>query len=246
MKKTIAFVAALLTLGLMAQAQTKLDKTVPVKAGQQVRISFDYPKMIRISTWDKNEISISGTVSINNGENDEAFVLDIKDGGTIRITGKINDMDDLPHRITIVRDGVKTVFRNEAEWQKYKKENGKGSYQMMNRGLDMDIELDIKIPANMQTSVESVYGMVEVRNFKGPLHVEATYGGVDATVTESTTGELIAETNYGHIYSDLNIKLNNDRVREEDFHTLVSVKPGTGPSYRFESPYGNVYLRKSN
>lgn len=246
MKKTVAFVAVLCTLSLMAQAQTKLDKTIPVKAGQQVRITFDYPEMIRISTWDKNEISVTGTVSINNGENDDAFVLDIKDGGTISINGRIKDMDDLPQRITIIRDGVKTTFRNEAEWRKYKNEHGKGSYSMMNRGVDMDIQLDIKIPANMQTSVESVYGMVEVKNFKGPLHVEATYGGVDATLTESTTGELIAETNYGHIYSDLNMKFDGDRVREEDFHTLVSVKPGTGPSYRFESPYGNVYLRKSN
>lgn len=236
----------LMLFGAAASAQTKLDKTIPVKSGQQVRLTFDYPELIRVTTWEKNEVSIQGTVSINDGENDDAFVLDINfSGDAVDIRGRIKDMDDLPHRITVIKDGVKITFRNESEWQKFRKENGKSGYDMMNRGLEMDITLDIKVPAKMQTTVVSVYGMVEVKQFNGPLRVEATYGGVDAAITESATGELIAETNYGHIYSDLALSFNRDRIREEDFHTVVSVKPGSGPAYRFESPYGNVYLRRS-
>lgn len=242
--KNILILLVFVATGVVAQ--TTINKTIPVKAGQQLRLNFDYPDMVRLSTWDKNEISIQGKVSINGGESDDAFVLDIDAGGTtIYIKNEIRNMDDIPHRITIVRDGVKTVFKNEAEWKKYKKENGKGNFQMMNNGVDMDIELDIKVPVNMQTAAISVYGMVEVREFKAPLRVESTYGGVDAALTESAIGELIAETNYGHIYSDLNVKFDNDRYRDEDFHMYVSAKPGNGPSYRFESPYGNVYLRKA-
>ncbi|MBL7848447.1 MAG: hypothetical protein JNL40_13345 [Cyclobacteriaceae bacterium] len=237
---------ALLAFSLTAIAQTKLDKTIALKAGQEVRLTFDYPKLIQVSTWDKNEIAIRGTVSINDGENDDAFVLDIDDkGGFLDIRGRIKDMDNLPHRITVMNDGQKTTFRNETEWRKFQKENGKRSYDMMNRGLDLEITLEIMIPAKVATSLVSVYGMVEVRQFNGPLFVQATYGGVDASLTESTTGELIAETNYGHIYSDLAIQLNSDKVREEEFHTLVAAKPGKGPAYRFESAYGNVYLRRS-
>lgn len=242
--KNILILLVFVATGVVAQ--TTINKTIPVKAGQQLRLNFDYPDMVRLSTWDKNEISIQGKVSINGGESDDAFVLDIDAGGTtIYIKNEIRNMDDIPHRITIVRDGVKTVFKNEAEWKKYKKENGKGNFQMMNNGVDMDIELDIKVPVNMQTAAISVYGMVEVSEFKAPLRVESTYGGVDAALTESAIGELIAETNYGHIYSDLNVKFDNDRYRDEDFHMYVSAKPGNGPSYRFESPYGNVYLRKA-
>ncbi len=237
---------SLLLFGPAVSAQTRLDKSIPVKAGQQVRLTFDYPELIRVTTWDRNEIAVQGTVSINDGENDDAFVLDIAThGDVLDIRGKINDMDNLPHRITVIKDGVKTTFRNESEWQKFRKENGKSTYDMMNRGLEMDIILDIKVPAKMQTSVVSVYGMVEVKQFNGPLRVEATYGGVDAAITENATGELVAETNYGHIYSDLTLSYNRDQVQEEDFHTVVSAKPGTGPSYHFESPYGNVYLRRT-
>jgi DUF4097 and DUF4098 domain-containing protein YvlB len=110
--------------------------------------------------------------------------------------------------------------------------------------VDMDIVLEIKVPRNAVTRVESVYGMVEVKDFSGPLTVDATYGGVDATVAAATTGQLRAETNYGQIYSNLEIKFSSDEMRERDFHTEVSAKLGAGPANSFESKYGNVYLRK--
>lgn len=84
--------------------------------------------------------------------------------------------------------------------------------------------------------------MVEVKNYTGPLTVEATYGGVDVTGPEKITGELTAETNYGQIYSNLDLKFSGSEF--EDFHTYVSTKSGNGPKYSFESKYGNVYLRK--
>jgi hypothetical protein len=84
--------------------------------------------------------------------------------------------------------------------------------------------------------------MVEVKEFSGPLVVDATYGGIDAALSESKTGELKAETNYGQIYSNLDHSFSGG---EEDFHTLVSAQLGNGPGYRFESKYGNVYLRKN-
>src|SRR5204863_7835498 len=103
----------ILLVGLFAgslAAQTKIDKTVAAKAGQKIRMTFDYPELIRVSTWDKNEVSITRTASINNGENDEAFKLDINaDGNTITVRNEIVNMDNTPHRITITRDGQKTV-----------------------------------------------------------------------------------------------------------------------------------------
>ena len=116
----------------------------------------------------------------------------------------------------------------------------------MSTGVDMDIVLEIKVPRNVDTRVESVYGMVEIKQFTGPLVVEATYGGVDAALQEKSIGELTAETNFGQIYTNLDVKFKTDNIREEDFRTYVSAKPGNGPRYSFESKYGNVYLRKLN
>ncbi len=224
---------------------TEINKTIPVQKGQVLRAWFDYPKVVKITSWDKNEVQVLCHVSINGGENDEAFELDVKTSGTtISIKNKIMDLDRLPRRVTVTENGVKLMFKNEAEWRKYREEHGGGGNISM--GADLEIEVEIKVPNGMETSVESVYGLVEVRDFSGPIDVQSTYGGIDASLAEKNVGELIAETNYGNIYSNLQIEVDKRNAREEDFHTLVRAFPGSGPRYKFQSPYGNVYLRRAN
>jgi hypothetical protein len=181
-------------------------------------------------------------VSINDGESDDAFELSQSvSGNVMKIENRIRGLKDLPQRITITRGAEKITFKSKEEYKKYRDEHGK-DFSNTNFGVDIDIVLEIKVPKNMETKLESVYGMVEVANFQGPLSVDATYGGVDVTVQEKTTGELVAETGYGQIYTNLEQKFIGSEF--EDFHTVVSIKPGTGPKYSFESKYGNVYLRK--
>ena len=240
-----------LVVGIVAPfqhyAQTPINKVVPVKSGQKISMRFDYPELVKVSTWDKNEISIQGSVSINEGENDDAFELITTTGdNTISIENEIRNMKNLPHRIT-VRDGTqKIVFRTKEEMKKYKEENNITTFNSVSYGLEMDIVLEIKVPRNVETMVESVYGMVEIKDFTGPLTVVATYGGVDAALSERSVGQITAETNYGEIYSNLDVKFGGESFRQGDFHTNVSAKPGTGPAYYFDSKYGNVYLRKAN
>jgi hypothetical protein len=235
----------MLILTYNAKAQTQINKSIAVQPGQKLLLTFDYPEMVRISTWDKAEVSIQGTVTINNGENDNAFELQTSTtGNTITIKNLIRDMKNLPQRITVVRDGQKMIFRDKEALKKYQDEHGK-SFECQSWGVDMEIVLEIKVPRNVETKIESVYGMLEVKDFSGPLTAVSTYGGVDAAVKEKMMGELVAETNYGQIYSNLDVKFTGQNSKEENFHTYVSAKPGAGPRYSFESKYGNVYLRKS-
>jgi hypothetical protein len=245
--KTVAIAVWIVALALPAKdfAQTPINKTIPVKSGQNIVMHFDYPKLVRVSTWDKNEISIQGTVTINFGENDDAFVLENTESGSqVNINSHINNLKGLPKTYTIIEDGGKKImFKDRNEMKKYQAQNG-GGFSSMSTGTDIDIDLEIKVPRNFDTRIESVYGMVEIKNFTGPLTVEATYGGVDAALPENAVGELTAETNYGQIYTNLNVKFSSTEDRA--FHTYVMAKPGSGPRYSFESKYGNVYLRKPN
>jgi len=241
MKAAVVILISLFT-GVLA-AQTPVNKVYPVTAGQKISLRFDYPELVKISTWDKNEISITGTVSINGGENDDAFELfQSTSGNMIYIENKIRNLKELPHRITVMNNGEKITFKTKADYQKYCEEHGR-NFNQRSEGVDMDILLEVKVPRNIEAKLESVYGIVEVKNYTGPLTVEATYGGVDVTVQEKTMGELRAETNYGQIYSNLDLKFSGSEFK--DFHTQVSAKLGSGPRYSFESKYGNVYLRKA-
>ena len=245
--KTI-FTWLFLSTALATLAQTPVNKTIPVQSGQKITMHFDYPELIKVSTWDKNEVSITGEVSINGGENDDAFSLESSvSGNEISIAGEIRDLKKLPHRITIWHKGQKISFKTKADYEKYADEHGH-NYNSMNWGTDMDIFLVIKVPKNVDTKVLSTYGTIEIKDFTGSLVAESTYGAVDAALTEKLVGDLKAETNYGQIYTNFDFKFSSaDRnsFRDEDFHTVINIKPGTGPRYSFESKYGNVYLRKA-
>ena len=237
-----SLILILILVGQCVVAQTTLNKSFSVPLGHKVDLYFDHPKLIKVSTWDKNEVAITGHVSIKQGERDDAFSISSSNTtGVVSIRGEMINLKNLPHRITVFRDGQKITFKTKEEYKKYVASSGK-DYEMISSGVDIDIVLEIKVPRNVITSVQSVYGMVEVRSFEGSIAVASTYGGVDASLNTKTTGELTAETNYGTIYSNLDVKFEGE---EKNFYVFVMAKPGSGPKQTFESKYGNVYLRKS-
>lgn len=220
-------------------AQTIVNKSYPVQAGQQINLKFDYPK-VKVSTWDKNEVAVTAHVNINDDENDSAFTLEQETtGGTLVISDRIVDIDKLPRRYTIVRNGQKTIYRSKEQFQLAEKNGG---LERSSEGSDIDIVVEIKVPASCKTKINAVYGMVEMVDFNAPVTVDATYGGIDATLATAHTGKIKATTSYGQIYSNLDLKLTDHT--ERDFFNSITAEPGTGPVYDFTSTYGKIYLRK--
>jgi hypothetical protein len=235
----------LLFISTATLAQRSLNQVVAVAQGQRIEMHFDYPNLIRVTTWDKNEISIRGSVSINGGENDDAFVLSTSSTpGVVTVKSEIVNMKSLPNRITVHQGSEKITFRNEAEFEKYRQQQTR-AIDRKHEGVEMKIELEIKVPRNVETFIKSTYGMVEVKDFAGPINVEATYGGVDVSINEKLTGELIAQTNYGEILTNLDSRFESNKG-DDFFYTHVFTKPGSGPRYYVESKYGKIYLRKRN
>ncbi len=223
-------------------AQSAIKENYKIQSDKIITLKFDYPQLIKIETWDSNEIQITGSVNINNGEYDNKFKLfTSNDTDGLTIEGKITDIKNLPQIVTAI-DGKDTLnFKSKEEYQKYSEKNNR-KFRTINMGPKINIQLAIKVPKNKITHVESTYGMVEVKDFKGPLSVQATYGGIDATLQPKSVGELTAETNYGKIYSNLEHKFKGNGSK--NFHTLITAVLGSGPSNKFESKYGNIYLRK--
>lgn len=223
-------------------AQIQINKSFPTTKNQNISLKFDYPQLIKISTWDKDEVQISGTVNINDDENNDAFqIKESKEGNSLVIEVNVSGIDNLPRRITVHKGNEKLTFKTKEDYQQYCKTNGV-TFNTMSNGVDINIELEIKVPKSLKTQIDAKYGLVEVKNFGGEISVNATYGGIDATILEKNTGKLSAETYYGQIYSNLETKFAGKD--SDDFHTLVTTTLGNGPQYSLESKYGNIYLRK--
>ncbi len=247
-------VIAILVLSCISTfGQTKIEKSILVQAGQKLVLNFDYPE-VKMQTWDKSEVLIKGTASINKGENDQAFELQVETSGAeVKVTSIIKDKENIPHRIVIKKGETEYYFKakdfNDPQVQKFLEENGK-EYNYMSNGILHEIKLEVFVPKNMTTSVEAKYGIVEVKNFSAPLSIDAKYGGVDATIVSSATGNLTARSRYGEILTNLDIKFDQSpfpgKNERRDSWTEISAKLGTGPAYFLESKYGKVYLRKPN
>ncbi|MGN7986334.1 hypothetical protein ACTJKC_03280 [Pedobacter sp. 22226] len=238
--KTILFWLLMAMVPGIALSQTKINKSYPVKKGDAVVLRFDYPKVVHVSSWDKNEIAIEATVKINNGESDSAFTLQESSAdGTITIQNKL-DMDKIPEAYYVKENGIKTRLNSKADLDAYIKEKG-GAKISTYQTKDIEITINIKLPADINTEISSVYGIVEIKDFKGPVKVDARYGGIDASINQSAIGKIKLTNRYGKIYTDMALK--PTEMKEENFFTSLTAAPGVGPSYDLSSSYGNIYLR---
>lgn len=234
-------------------AQTTVEKTFAVQSAKELSLEFEHPNL-NIQTWDKNEVLIKGTVSINNGENDAAFELQTSnDGGLLRINSFIKDKENLPKHITIKRGEQEYVFKardfNDPKVQKFLEEN-KGEYDYMSSGVLINVNLQVFVPKNLKTSVDSKFGLVEFKQFDAPLRVTTKHGKVDATIPQ-TIGDLTVRSRYGEIMSNLDVKFDehnnmdrNAKKPNKNSWTEITAHVGKGQSYFIESKYGTVYLRK--
>lgn len=230
-------------------AQSPVDKSFPVAGAKELVANFDHPN-VTLQTWDKNEVAIKGTVSINNGENDSNFeLLASNNNGVLTITSNIKDKENLPRHIVVHKaNDEEVVFKaksiEDPAVQKYLEENGR-DYSYIQNSLLITIDLQIFVPKNMKTTVDVKYGLVEFKTFDAPLKVVAKYSKVDATIP-SSIGGITARTKHGEILTNLDISfdkapLNRDRGNK---WTEISAHPGKGQDYFIESTYGTVYLRK--
>jgi hypothetical protein len=247
MRSLIFLVLFATTAGL---AQTRIDKSVPVWAGQRLILNFDFPN-VKLQTWDKSEIQVTGTASINRGEHDEAFYLDVaSQSDAVTITSMLRDKENIPERILIKRGEQEYFFKtanyNDAEVQKFLSENG-GDYRYRSTGVHQDIALTVFVPRNTSVEVIATHGLIEARAFDAPLKVTSKHGSIDITFTQPVRMGIVARCQYGEILTNLDVKFEraSDGGKNGKRWTEISSGPGSGPHHILESKYGNIYLRKS-
>lgn len=232
-------------------AQTTIEKSFPVQGAGELLIEIDYPN-VNIQTWDKNEVLVKGTVSINNGEHNANFeLLNSNAAGVLKINSFIKDKDNIPRHVVIKKGEEEFVFKakdfNDPEVQKFLEEHGR-EYSYMSNSLLIDVDLQVFVPKNMKTTIDSKYGVVEFKQFDAPLKIVAKYGKVDATIS-STVGGITARSRYGEILSNLDIKFDEAPYQygkrgKNNSWTEITAHPGKGQAYFIEAKYGTVYLRK--
>ena len=232
--------------------QKKLDQKYPTSGLKSVELAFTWPELIIVRKSTGSEVMIKGTVSINNGENDDAFQFtSTTEDGHLSIESFIKDRDKLPKRIKIGNGDEEVYFKAESMddpiVQKYLEGIGR-NYKYVNQGVIKDIILEIHVPENLELTVNSKYGVIEVEDFSSTATFQSKYGGVDMTVSTSDNLEIKARTKYGDVFTDLdkNMLPNPNPIKGMGKWMTITGKIGSGANRcTLESQYGNVYIRKA-
>jgi len=249
MKKLIFFSLLIIyTSNTIAQSY---QKDISANGINKIKMDFKFPEVIKISTWEKQEVSIAGKVSINNGQNNESFEIKTStENEVLNISSIINDIDQLPKMIMIKKNGNNYYFNttdsNSPEIQQFYKEHGKShNYQV--HGVIKQIELEIRVPKSLELEINSKYGIVELINVSSPVSVIAKYGGVDVSVNSTDRWSITARTKFGEMFSDLQLSIDPQQSVGGDYFKWQTIKAelnGGGSNCDIESKFGNIYIRK--
>jgi hypothetical protein len=249
MKPALSIILSLSFVSVSSFGQTTIDKTFPLTGVKELVVDVDHPN-VTLQTWDRNEVAVKGTVSINNGENDANFELQASNAdGILTISSLLKDKENIPRHVVIHRaDDQEFIFKaksiDDPEVQKFLAEKGR-DYSYISNTLLIKIELQVFVPKNLKTTVDIKYGLVEFKTFDAPLKVVAKYSKVDATIP-ANIGGITARTKHGEILTNLDIKFDKAPMERERHNnwTEISAHPGKGQDYFIESTFGTVYLRK--
>lgn len=235
----------MLICGLYSAAisQTKLHKQFGVANINKVKFVFDYPQLIKVKTWNKNEVGVDALVNINNGKDNDSFKISqtIK-GDVLVIEGKINNLVDIWGYITTNSKNNSSNLSNKNQYKKYFNNSSLSKNEPCNKEVNIEIEVTVFVPEKMNTDITSTYGLIEVQNFAAPLKANSPYQGIDVVIDKNNIGKLSATTNYGEILTDVTFDM--DEKVNRDFYTYFKANIGDGYNYNLTSTYGKLYLRK--
>lgn len=223
----------------MLFAQRVVEKTYKTAKDQPVLLQFDFPK-VKISSWSKDEIYVKATVNINdNKQNDRFELLDQTRGGELVIRDTI-DFKHIDQQYYVEVDGIKKHFESKADFENYKEAHPDEKFASYSTN-NVDIEIELVLPLKDYIRVKSKFGLVEIRQYTGPLVVQTEFGKIDAKLRETNVGKIKLTNQFGKIYSDFDLK--PVEKEERRFYTSITANPGKGPVYELTSKFGNIYLR---
>ncbi|NER13609.1 DUF4097 family beta strand repeat protein [Leptobacterium flavescens] len=237
--KNMIIAIAFCVIAWTANAQKVVERTFNAGGKTELKLNAKFGDNIKLESWDKNEVYIKATASLNEGEDDDYFNLDIDESSSI---------------IEIEED-YGNFFEEQKKKYKKKDKDGKTIYEYNTK---MDIEYVVYVPRNMRVKLKSISGStvvekytgdltvdfisgdIEIKQYNGNLNIKTISGDIDVYIDRAY---CVAETFSGTIYSDERMSFTADKRRS--FGQKVKGTIGSSDkTLKLNSHSGNIYLRK--
>lgn len=150
----------------------KLDRTVPLQAGSQVRLS-NVNGAVTLEAWDRDEVRIEAEKKVKAGDADVARKY----------------MSQLKIDITQGADGLRIDTKHP------RRESGFFDW-MFGKDVNANVTYRLHVPRRAALHVVSVNGGVSATGTRGKAHLETTNGGIKV---QNVQGDMVLETVNGGI-----------------------------------------------
>ncbi len=205
------------TLGLSAQPKNVIE-TIELSGQSKLDLEFPFADDILFKTWNKNEVKVEVEVEINDGRDNDIFVLSsTKSSSTVYIEMDEDKWDDIGRK----------------RWNR-------------NRSWQTTINYVVYLPKQLEVDANTISGDYEFEYYGTEMNLETISGAIDITVPPNLGFDFRAETISGEVFSDMDIKFpyGKDGLRQivgQDIRGRIS---DGGERLSFKTISGNIYLRK--
>lgn len=215
MKKYLLIAALLMGTVSAAWSQKVITKKLDVQ-GKSAELKFDFADTIHIEAWNKNTVELEVTVNIESNRYNDYYTLQV---------------NEQPGEVTLAE---------KVDFDAIKKARGKKELDHFNT----EINYRLKVPANLEFSLKTISGKVELIGPQGKMSVNSISGFIDYSIPATHKARIDLSTVTGDVYS--NIKFDKRKSEEMSWvgtKQALSINGGTLP-VELKTVSGDIYLRK--
>jgi DUF4097 and DUF4098 domain-containing protein YvlB len=215
MKRFILIIALIMGTVSLSWSQKVITKKLDVQ-DKTAELKFDFADTIHIEAWNKSTIELEVTINIENNRYNDYYALNVNEhSGNVELVEKVDF------------DGIKKI---------------KNTKELNN--INSKINYKLKVPVDLEFSLKTISGKIELIGSKGKMSVNSISGFIDYAIPAATKAHINLSTVTGDVYSD--VKFDNKPSKEISWVGTkrdLSLNGGTLP-VELKTVSGDIYLRK--
>ena len=226
MKTKLALAGALmLALCLQGSAEKVVQETATVTEGQEIRIDLKLGDEINIIPVKGNRFELNGTIDVNDGEDDDAYTVELDSNG---------------HQLS-VESHIDKQLKPRQYVEKYD-EHGNVIASYWNTKIDA--RFDVRVPIGHALEIETINATLNLKLVGAPLKVKTINGEINLAIPDRSDLDLDIHTIKGDCLTDIPATQLKELSRKDEWvacHVRYRLNEG-GTSVRMETINGYMYL----
>jgi hypothetical protein len=203
-------------------AQKIIEKHIDFSGKKMISMNLEIADSIRIITWNKNEVYMKASISINNDKNNDDYKVNFNEAGS------------------------DVTIHSKFEFEKGKNCCSDSDNCHCNCNCHEKIYFDVFIPENKDISVETINGDITIYGNTAQVRAHSISGFIDFTVTPDVKADLKMNTISGTMYSNFDFSKEKS-LRQMGGSSINTILNGGGDkSIDLETISGDIFLRKKS